>query len=348
MWQRFLTVFALTFSGAMLAAAAAIVLIDPLAISPLRVVSDEILPQTDRRYIVPAIVRGRRHDSYIIGTSKVHLFDPKRFDALDIGRFANLSLFAATPYEQLRLVQLIIRSQPDVKNIIWGIDRNWCSALPPARYTPQVEFPEWLYNDDRLGHLAHAFNWGAIDLARRKVEQALYAKDRRLRSDGFLRIMPADSTYDPGRSRKLIWGEATPVRLEAVPAPVPAGSTEAGEALAGVGILRDAVAALPSSTRTVFVLLPSHARLLPEPLSAGESTLQACKAAIARLAQLRKGWVIDAMWRSQWAVEDGNFWDALHFRDRVADGLVAGIGAALQSAHVLPDASMRVLVRGPP
>ena len=109
MWLRFLLAWTLTFSGAMLAAAVAIALIDPLAISPLRVVSDEILPQTDRRYLVPAIVRGRRYDSYLIGTSTIHLFDPKRFDDFNIGHFANLSLFASTPYEQVRVIQLIVR-----------------------------------------------------------------------------------------------------------------------------------------------------------------------------------------------------------------------------------------------
>jgi hypothetical protein len=347
MWPRFLLVFALTFAAAMLAAAAAIALIDPLAISPLRVVSDEILPQTDRRYIVPAIVRGRRYDSYLIGTSTIHLFDPKRFDDFNIGHFANLSLFASTPYEQVRLIQLIVRKQPDVKNIIWGVDLNWCSTAAPSKYTPLAAFPEWLYDDDGLGHLTHALNWSEMDLARRKLEQALRPKNRRLRSDGFLRIMPADSTYDLRRSRRLIWGESTPAKLEAVSVPPIGGSVEAGQALPSVRILQDAVAALPPTTRAVFVLLPFHAKLLPEPESLDERTLQDCKAAIAKLAERSKNWVIDAMWRSELAVDDGNFWDAFHFRDHVADRLIVGIGAALKGGRIQAESSIRVLVRGP-
>ena len=348
MWLRFLLAWTLTFAGAMLAAAAAIALIDPLAISPLRIVSDEILPQTDRRYLVPAIVRGRRYDSYLIGTSTIHLFDPKRFDAFNIGHFANLSLFASTPYEQVRLVQLIVRKQPDVKNIVWGIDLNWCSTATPSKYTPLAAFPEWLYDDDRLGHLTHAFNWSAMDLARRKIEQALRPKDRRLRSDGFLRIMPADSAYDLRRAQKAIWGETTPVKLEPLSAPASGGSAEAGDLLPGVMILQQAVAALPPATRTIFLLLPFHARLLPEPGSAGERTLEDCKAAVAELAEHSNGWVFDSMWRSAWAVDDSSFWDAYHFRNSVAEALIAGVGAALEGGRVQPEASMRVLARALP
>ena len=74
MWSRFLFTFGLVLAGALFAAAAAITLID--TISPVRIVSDEILPQTNRRYLVPAIVRGRRYDSYLIGTSTIHLSSP--------------------------------------------------------------------------------------------------------------------------------------------------------------------------------------------------------------------------------------------------------------------------------
>jgi hypothetical protein len=348
MWPRFLLTFGLVLAGALFAAAAAIALIDPLAISPVRIVSDEILPQTNRRYLVPAIVRGRRYDSYLIGTSTIHLFDPRRFDEFGIGRFANLSLFASTPYEQLQVVRLIVRKQPDAKNIIWGIDLSWCSALPPSRHSELSEFPDWLYDDDPMGHLAHGFNWSAIDLARRKVEQVLRPKDRRLRSDGFLRIMPADSAYDLRRSQRTIWGEAAPPKLMPIAAPTVDGSADAGERVPSISILHEAADALPRSARAVFVLLPFHATLLPEPKSSDEKTLEDCKAAIAKLAQGSGGWVIDAMWRSAWTVDDSNFWDAYHFRDRVAEMLIASIGAALKGERVEPESTIRVLAKGRP
>jgi hypothetical protein len=115
-----------------------------------------------------------------------------------------------------------------------------------------------------------------------------------------------------------------------------------------VKLLQQGVAALPPSTRTIFLLLPFHATLLPQPKSSGERTLEDCKAAIAKLAERSNGWVIDAMWRSAWAVDDGNFWDAAHFRDSVAETLIAGIGAALDGGRVEPDSGMRVLAKGQP
>ena len=170
--------FAATAVGMLLAAAAAIALLDPLAISPLRVVSDEILPQTNRRYLVPVIVRGHRYDSYIVGTSSVHSLDPKRFDALMPGRFANLSLFASTPFEQAQVIRLIARVPSGVRTIIWGLDVNWCNLPPLPRHSGLSEFPDWLYDDDRWNDLLHAFNWQLLDLARRKLQQVLRPKAR--------------------------------------------------------------------------------------------------------------------------------------------------------------------------
>ena len=179
-------------------------------------------------------------------------------------------------------------------------------------------------------------------MARRKIEQALRPRDRRLRSDGFLRIMPADSAYDLRRAQRLIWGEQPPAKLEPLSAPASGGSAEAGDLLPGVKILQQAVAALPPPTRTIFLLLPFHARLLPEPGSAGERTLEDCKAAIAKLAERRNGWVFDSMWRSAWALDDSNFWDAYHFRDSVCRHADRGRWGALEGGAPRPSQHARV------
>lgn len=345
-WRRFIALFTVTALAALLAAAATIALVDPLAISPVRVVSDEILPQTNRRYLVPAIVRGHWHDSYIVGTSSIHSLDPKRFEAALAGRFANLSLFASTPYEQTQVIALIARERPQVRTIVWGLDVNWCNPWPPPRYSALSEFPGWLYDDDGWNDLSHAFNWSTLDLARRKLQQAVRPQAGRLRADGFLNMMPPDASYDLARSQKEIWGKSPPRRLAAIAGPSVEPSAEAGARLPGVAILQDAVGVLPQSTRLIFVLMPAHASLLPSPGSADEKRIEDCKAAIGAIAQRRGDWLIDAMWHSVWTVEDSNFWEPQHFRDHLAEALIAGIGSAVNGGSIAPAAAMRILARG--
>jgi hypothetical protein len=342
-----LTAFSLTALGVLLCAAAAIALIDPLAISPARVVSDDILPQTNRRYLVPAIVRGHRHDSYIVGTSSVHSLDPKRFEAVLGGSFANLSLFASTPHEQRQVLRLVARERPDARTIVWGLDFGWCRVKPPERYTDLSEFPEWLYDKSRWNDLSHALNWSNVDLARRKLMQVFRDGGDRLRADGFLNMMPPDAAYTPVRLRAHLSSMGFPPATNPMRASAPTvtGSPEAGALLPGVAILEDIVAGIPPSARLVLVLMPPHANLLPEPGSRDEQVLEDCKAAISAVARQRGAWLLDAMWRNAWTVEDNNFWDPQHFRDHVAEELIAGIGAAV-TGGTADSATMRLLARG--
>ena len=345
-WRRFVILFGAAAIGTLLAAAATIALLDPLAVSPLRVVSDEILPQTNRRYLVPVIVRGHRYDSYIVGTSSIHSLDPKRFDELMPGRFANLSLFASTPFEQAQVIRLVARESSGVRTIIWGLDVNWCNLPPLPRYSGLSEFPDWLYDDDRWNDLLHAFNWSSLDLARRKLQQVFRPKAGRLRADGYLNMMPPEATYDVARIRETLRARPPQRPLVALAAPTVEGSAEAGAALPGVAILEEVVAALPSSARVLYVLMPAHASLLPPPGSADDKRVEDCKAAIAAIARRRGDWVIDAMWHSAWTVEDTNFWDPQHFRDRLAEGMIDGIGSAVAGVSMAPHIAMRVLARG--
>lgn len=346
MWPKFLKHFVLTALTGLLASAAAVALIDPLAISPLRILSDEVLPQTNRRYLVPAIVRSHRYDSYVVGTSTIHSLDPKRLEAVLAGRFANLSLFASTPYEQTRVVQLITREGPPAHTIVWGLDLTWCNASPPSHTSGLSEFPDWLYDEDGWNDFANALNWGTLDLARRKLEQLLRPKGERLRADGYANMLPPDDTYDLGKAQGKLYGAAPRRKLVAIAAPRQGASSQAGAQLPGVLILQGALAQIAHSVQLIFVLMPVHAILLPAPGSHEVKLKDDCKAAIAALAERHGAWLLDAMWHSTWTVDDRNFWDSWHFREHLAQALVAGIDAAVNRDRSEPESALRILVRG--
>ena len=343
-WAKFVLVFAATALAGLAAAAVSIALIDPLAISPLRIVSNEILPQTNRRFIAPVIVRSGRFDSYVVGTSTAHTLDPQRLQGVLQGRFANVTLMGSTPYEQARLVSLIARNNPRGGRIVWGLDRLWCGAAP-QRYGPEI-FPEWLYDDSGWDHLVHSLNLSMLDLARRKLRQAMRPKNSRLRFDGYLHLLPPDAGYQVAKAQKLIYGTASPRALEhSLPVLLPAPN-EANQDARGVALMRATLASLPDRSQLVLVLMPEHAFGLPSPGSPEERDLEHCKSSLAGLARQRGDWVIDAMWRSPWTVDDQNYWDGVHFRDRLADALIEGIGQVLNKGTGSPPPSLRILAHG--
>lgn len=343
-WRRFVVVFALAASGALLAAAAAIAFIDPLAISPLRLISNDILPQTNRRYIVPAIVRSGRYDSYIVGTSTVHTLDPQEMARGLPGRFANVALLGSSPYEQSRVVALIGREVRGQGNIIWGLDANWCATDAASLRTGPEVLPEWLYDENRWNDLTHSFNWAMLDMARRKLLQALRPEGKRLQADGYSNMLPPDDTYHIDKARKLIYGPETPRQLPTKePRALDLASLAEGQ-LPGAAMLKNVLARLPAGMRVIFVLMPSHAFGQPAYGSDERKTLRNCKAAIAGAAAKSGAWLLDAMWHSVWTIEDANFWDRTHYRDHLAHTLIREIGRAVNGDT--PTLGLRVLVRG--
>jgi hypothetical protein len=346
MWDRFLRIFALTAISALAIVAATIALIDPLAVSPLRIVSDEVLPQTNRRYLLPAIVRSGRFDGYIVGNSTVHSLDPLRLADQLGGTFANLALHGGTPHEQAQVVRLI-GAQPRVRTILWGLDSRWCQSAHPDRYNSATEFPEWLYDQNRLNDALFSFNIGTLDLVGRKLERWLWPQGARVRPDGFQNELPPDSIFDVSKARARLYGAEPPRKLlpEQSAAP-PEKSAVLGAQLPSVAILRDALSKTPESARIMLVFMPAHANALPLPGSPEDGALQTCKAAIVASVERPGDWVIDAMWRSAWAVDDYNYWDLIHFRDRLAEALISGIGEAVKGDSTSAQSPLRVLKKG--
>lgn len=343
-WKRFITVFAGTFCGCLAVVAALIALIDPLAISPLRVLSDEIVPLTNRRYIVPSIVRSGRYDSFIVGTSTVHTLDPMEVAKLLPGHYANLALLGSSPYEQSRVVELIARSSHRPGTILWGLDQNWCADnAASARAGPEV-LPDWLYDDSGWNDFANVFNWYTLDLVRRKLEQAFRPQAQRVRADGFLHMLPADTAYDADKARKLIYGSSAPQKFEAREYEAPHSSSRQTALRPGPTVLANALDALPIRMRVVLVLMPAHAAVLLPAGSEQARALAECKSDIASVVAKREGWLLDAMWANVWTVNDENYWDGLHYRDHLRSELIAAIAGALTGGA--SHQSVRVLVRG--
>ena len=52
----------------------------------------------------------------------------------DITDFRIHGMNAATPYEQSEAVRLFIAHTPNVRNLVWSLDRSWCDRPEQRRY----------------------------------------------------------------------------------------------------------------------------------------------------------------------------------------------------------------------
>ena len=75
----------------------------------------------------PSLARSDRFDSAIFGTSTSRLLRPAVLNAEFGARFANLSMNAATAYEQSRLMAVFRTAHPAARMVLVGLDISYCT-----------------------------------------------------------------------------------------------------------------------------------------------------------------------------------------------------------------------------
>lgn len=345
-WRAFGTVFALVSAALAATLYGFILLQDPygLRVGPGR--PPRPIMSTNQRFMYPQIARSGLYDAAVFGTSTMRLLEPGRLgQALGGGRFANLAVNAATPWEQLQLARLLVRHVPALRTVVLGLDRDWCdpAADRDSHRVTFRGFPRWLYDEDPLNDWPELLNLKSLEIAGRVALHRWGALPARIRPDGFEVFTPPEASYDPARARvHLREGSGGPVDVEDAPPP-PAG----GPPLPAVAWLDGFAEALPATTRLVLVFPPLHALGLPAAGSRDAEADERCKARIAAGAAGRRATVVDYRWRSELNGRDDNFWDRLHYRLPVAARIVADLGAISRGAPAPADASYRVLSSPP-
>ncbi len=319
MWQKFLWPFALTLAAGLAIPFFLVLLADPYGVSPIRAISSEIVVPTQRRFIVADIIRSRRYDSFIVGTSTVNSINPGWLEAEFGGKFANVAVHGSTPYEQMRVLDLVLRQKPMPRMVILGLDDVWCSRVEPARYHPQAQFPDWLFEDWNLGHFSHLLNWRALELARRKLEISWSSSKKRLAPNGFNDDLPPDATWSLEKAVPRLTAD-----VQRAMASVAMTSTATAH-FPTVSLLDKSLGKRPTATRLLVVLMPTY---LPQ--DAVVIAPDACKAMIADIVREHGGTTLDFMRPSAWTTDASNFWDRLHFRQAIAEMLPSRMRAGLE------------------
>ena len=350
-WRPFVvTVFA-TLIATLLGFYGFTLALDPFGIRVVAGGRPAPLMDVNQRFMYPQVVRSGRYDGAIFGTSTMRLVDPAKLGPAFGTRLANLSMNAATPWEQIQLAELMLREVATPKLMVFGLDHTWCAAdaADPDKRTTFRAFPPWLYNDNRLAMVPHVFNLTSLEIAGRVLMNRLGLAKPRMRPDGYGVFTPPDIRYDLRQAQAHIWEGGPPRRIEPVaPTTVLSQVEKAGLRLPAIEWLREIVARIPADTRLLLVFPPIHVVVQPRPGSPAAAADGACKERAIDLALSHpKAIAVDFRRPSAITTEDANYWDNLHYRERVAERVVQDIVEAARTGKSAADGTYAVVANRP-
>jgi hypothetical protein len=343
-WRRFVRLFFATFSAGVLGGALFLLLLDPYDMVPFSLPIERPLVSGSQRFAYPQVMRSKRFDAIIVGSSTARLIDPEQLNAPFGMRFANMAMNASTAWEQWTTFEYFRRHAPAAKALIIGIDDAWCDPNA-GRDRVRHGFPEWMYDDDPWNDYLNLFNSGTLELAARLIGYHLGLYRARSRYDGFEIFTPPETDYDLARARAGIWTGRTPQPLPSLAPPALSDEEKRALKFPALAWMEAMLGELPASTMKVLAFMPVHVAAQAWPGTRDAAVEAECKARIAAIGRAHGAKVIDWRIASPITTDDANYWDGLHYRlpiaRRIANELVAAALSGAQSA----DESYRILVK---
>jgi hypothetical protein len=344
-WRRFLATSGLTAVAAAAALYGLVVASDPYGIFVSAKAAPGPIMDINQRYMYPQIVRSRRFDAAIFGTSTVRLLDPRELGGLFGARFANLAMNAGTPWEHMQLAELFLRHTPEPAALVFGIDPTWCAADADKKRLTFRPVPPWLYDERRANDWPGLFNLTSVQIAFRITGFRLGLMRERVAPDGFEVFTPPEAAYDIERARRHLWGGRPRAIAPVVPAVAPSAAERAGWRFPALAWLDELLGRVPRRTIVVVVFPPAHVSGQPVPGSAADALEAECKRHLAAIAGRHGAAAIDFRSFNATNAEDANYWDPLHYRLPVAARMAVAIHAVGGGTAPEDDSFYRVLNR---
>lgn len=325
-----------------------VVAMDPYGLRVRAGMAARPLMDLNQRYMYPQLVRSGAFDSAVLGTSTMRLLDPALLSRGIGGRFANLAMNAATPWEQVQMAKLFAGNTRLPATVIWGLDLPWCSetATDPAnRLTPRP-FPPWLYEAPSWLNTFRQMNLTTLEVSLRMLGHRFGLQPPRMRGDGYEVFTPPEDSYDLARARFHLFAEHGGVAPDRTPLATPDTISSAERArwrFPALAWLDESLGALPQSTTKIVVLPPTHASGLPREGSSQAQIYDACKAALVKLAERHGAAVLDYAHLSSVTRADENYWDPLHYRLPIARRIEADLAAVAKGGAPQADGVARLL-----
>jgi len=184
-------------------------------------------------------------------------------------------------------------------------------------------------------------NRQTVEISGRRLAVAAGFKSARF-PDGYEVFTPPESAYDKAKVRNKLWGKGGPHQIESVTPYVPSDAERASWQFPALPWLDEILTRFPG--RVVLTFMPAHVSAQAVPGSAKAARDQECKLRIAEMAKRHDAVFVDFNIASKITSNDDNYWDRLHYREPIADRIVADLSEALTTGQDDPNGDWRGLV----
>jgi len=311
-WRRWLLVFCGAFFGVSGLLYGLLLLVDPYDVG--RFPSFGITGHADRSLRTADASRGRdpNYNAAVIGNSTGQIINPFRLSEETGLKFAQLSIPATGPREQLVLMRWVMSHHPSYGAFVIVADPLWCSPNPDLPL--ENPFPFWLYGGD-LDYLANVLSSKALDRVVWRIAIAMglmqpvdpvgYTDYLEGRTVAYV----PDPPGTPPDARDLRWPQTFPWILR----------------------LRAFLAEIPSDIAVVLAMPPIYVSGLPTPGSELAQAIAACKQAMAETVAGRpRSGFLDFRVDTPAVRDPANFADSVHYRWALAHDMEDRIIAVLR------------------
>lgn len=292
------------------------------------------------RYFAPGLARMARFDSAVLGNSTAMLLKPNLLNAQLGGTFVNLGMPSATPYEQLRLLDVFLDSRSTLETVLFGIDGSWCYAHEPFPAFSGVgklnPFPDELYDHNRMNNLP-TLSLDMLTLSLRQLAVLLGGAPPPYADQGWYRIVADDRSYSLEEARRRIYLKDPQAEPDARPeSRMHTNGDPDAWRYPDVLALENVLRKMPSASRKILMLVPYHVAFLPKVGRYAPIWVEECKKRLHTVANgVPNTVLVDFMIPSEITTLDDNYWDAVHYREAIADELVRllALGVAGESGE---------------
>ena len=339
-WRKFIKVFSITFAVITAAGYLFILVMDPYDSLPVSFDFNRGPLSSDQRFFNPGLARRHQFDSAVIGTSTLKLLNPQELNPIFQSNFVNLSMNAASVFEQEAIFNVFVTAHPNPKVVIFGIDDVYYRKENYAKHIGGVKpehFPEWMYDENPFNDWL-PYNWRTLKHAFGQFYRVTGLKTYSFRTDGYQDFTPGKEAYDIDQARRNIYGSTTPIRKQPVASPLVLSAAQLKSfEFPALAHLKRMLARLPDETLKIVMMAPFHIYYQEPPGTLGAAKWNELKRRVAELTCRHANAVfLDFMIASAITDRDENYLDGVHFTVETATKIDAAIGRGVFSTDPDP------------
>lgn len=260
--------------------------------------------------------RDQRFDAAIFGNSHMQALKPSRLDDLTGLRFVSLMMPGTFAADQLDTLEWYLAAHPHPRAIVIGTDVYWCRDWSARNEI----YPRWLYVTSPFAYLSGLAKYKNFGEAGKRLAHLRSGKGV-LRPDGYWDY----SVFYEGRRQRGDEGSRTYL-TEIRPFPINERRT-----YPDLDRLAELLPRIPGETAVILLRPPTYRTAFPASDTAEGRSFLACRDRIEALASSRPRTAVVDMTKPSPATEDPeNFYDWVHYRDRMAVLVEKAIADALR------------------